>query len=114
MIALNLALAFALELVALVAFGLWGYHLVPHPVLRIVLAAALPLVVAVLWGTFLSPRATVTLASALKYALRLGVFALAALAFVSTQHPRSAAIFAGAVAFNLVALRLLDTDAANL
>lgn len=114
MVAFNLALAFGLELAALVAFGMWGYSLGPNLFLRVVLATALPLLVAVLWGIFLSPRATVPLEPALKYALRLMVFALAALALIATRHPLSAAVFAGLVAFNLIALRLLSTDPGQL
>ena len=114
MVAFNLALAFGLELAALVAFGLWGYSLSSNPFLQVVLATAAPLLVAVLWGTFLSPRASIALLPSLKYALRVTVFALAALALVATRHPISASVFSGLVALNLVALRVLDTDAANL
>lgn len=114
MVAFNLALAFGLELAALTAFGMWGYRLGPNSFWGVTGAIALPVIVAALWGTFLSPKASIALAPALKYSLRLAVFALAALALLATRHPTSAAVFAGLIAFNLIALRLLETDVANL
>ncbi len=114
MVGFNLVLAFGLELAGLVAFGLWGYELGSNLPLKGLLALLFPLVVAVLWGTFLSPRAAVGLPPHLKYLLRLTVFTLATLAFIASNHPVSAAIFAGLVIVNLTALGILRVDVANL
>ena len=52
---LNLGLRFILELVALYAFGFWGW--VQHEgFMRYVLVAGLPLLAATLWGTFRIPE----------------------------------------------------------
>lgn len=64
MLALDLAVsivAFGLELVALTAFGLWGVSLGPTPVSQVALGVGAPLLMAVFWGTFLSPKAAVPL-----------------------------------------------------
>lgn len=47
----NLAIRFILEVVALVIYGVWGYHLTDSN-LQIILAIAFPLGFAVLWGVF--------------------------------------------------------------
>jgi hypothetical protein len=52
---LNLGLRFILELVALYAFGFWGW--VQHEgFMRYLLVAGLPLLAATLWGTFRIPE----------------------------------------------------------
>ena len=51
---LVLTLVFASEVVALVAFGLWGWEHSP----RWLLVWLLPLVGAVAWGTYASPKAS--------------------------------------------------------
>ncbi len=48
---LNLAVRFALEVFALIAYGMWGWSL-GDSFLKIVLAVAIPILVAVLWGVF--------------------------------------------------------------
>ena len=83
---LNLAVRFVLELAALYALGLWGWR---HGdgVWRFVIAAAIPLIAAALWGTFAVPgdpsrsgSAPVPVAGVLRLALELGFFAAATLA----------------------------------
>ena len=52
---LNLGLRFILELVALYAFGFWGWT--QHEgLMRYLLVAGLPLLAATLWGTFRIPE----------------------------------------------------------
>jgi Protein of unknown function (DUF2568) len=51
---LVLALVFASEVLALIAFGMWGWDHSP----RWLLVWLLPLLGAVVWGTFASPKAT--------------------------------------------------------
>jgi cytochrome b len=56
-VAANLGLRFLLELVALSAVGWWGWQLGGSTFGRVALAAALPLVVALVWGAFIAPKA---------------------------------------------------------
>lgn len=106
MLNLNLALAFGLELVALIAFSLWGTSLGSSALTRILFGVAAPLVMAVIWGTFLSPRATVPLPPQLTQRAKFVVFGAAAFALWSTQRPLSAMIFAVFAALNTVFLSL--------
>jgi Protein of unknown function (DUF2568) len=90
-VALVEAVAFLLELAALAAYAVWG-----DDVAGIGPAIAVPVVVAVIWGAALSPRAPIRLAPAPKVALRLGVLLLSAVALGWAGH-RGWAIALGAV-----------------
>ena len=81
MIALLEAVAFALELAALAAYGLWGDH-----VGGVALGVALPVLVALLWGYALSPRARLRLPSRLELGARVGVLLLSAVALWAAGH----------------------------
>jgi Protein of unknown function (DUF2568) len=73
--AANLGLRFLLELCALAAVGYWGLH--HHGgVAQFVLGIGGPLLVAVVWGLFLSPKATVSIPSPARLTLELVVFAV--------------------------------------
>jgi hypothetical protein len=82
----NLALRFLLEMVALVALGLWGWQR-GDGLLRFVLAVGIPLAAAAAWGIFNVPDdpsrsggAPVPVPGILRLALELAFFALATLA----------------------------------
>lgn len=72
---------FLLELGAMVAFGYWGYHIKAGHAVKIILAIASPLVVAILWGVFLSPKALLSIFTfPFRTALKLVVFVVASAA----------------------------------
>ncbi|WP_041613465.1 YrdB family protein [Paenibacillus sp. JDR-2] len=85
---------FLLELVAFIVFGYWGYHLQSVRIISILLAVAAPLVLAVLWGMFLSPKASVAIFSyPVRTALKLVVFLAASGALYSTGHEKLSLAF---------------------
>jgi len=51
----NLAIRFMLELAALIAAGVWGWRQLDDGWLRFVLLFGIPLVLALIWGTFAVP-----------------------------------------------------------
>jgi hypothetical protein len=104
---LNLALKFLLELAALAAVGLWGASIADGAA-AVVLAIGLPLVVAVLWGTFAAPRARRRLPLRLRAPFELGVFALAALALWGAGHAAWGAAFAVIAVANALLLTAFD------
>ena len=77
---LNLAVRFLLELAALLALGVWGWRQ-GEGWLRFVLAVAIPLVAAVLWGVFRVPNdpgpAPVAVPGIIRLALELAFFGFA-------------------------------------
>lgn len=106
MLAAQLALAFGLELWALVAIGLWGVSLGPTPISRVALGVGAPLLIAVFWSTFLSPKAPLPLSPMFASGAKLAVFALAAAALWVTGHAAQSVIFTGLAALNLLSLHL--------
>ncbi len=80
----NLALRFLLELCALGALGCWGFKTRNGTLTKIVLGVGVPLVAAVVWGTFVSPQAPVGLLGLLVLVLQVLVFGSAAAGLVAS------------------------------
>lgn len=93
-------LRFALELGAVVVVGVWGWQASSDDVTRIVLAVGAPLLIAVLWGQFVAPRAPRYLERGGRLAVEVGVFGAAVLALVGLGHPHAAGMFALLTAAN--------------
>ncbi|MFO7684309.1 MAG: YrdB family protein [Chloroflexota bacterium] len=72
---INLGVRFALELCLLAAFGYWGFQLERGWLVRIVAGIGLPLLVAVVWGMFIAPKAPYLLAEPGRFLLELLLFA---------------------------------------
>jgi hypothetical protein len=83
----NLALRFLLELCALVALGYWGFKAGGGLITKLALGIGSPLLAAVVWGTFLAPRAAVPTPGLLRLVLELGVFGAAAAALYAAGRP---------------------------
>ncbi len=99
----NLVVRFLLELSALLIMGYWGWHRRDDG-FRIVLALAIPLVAAVLWGTFAVPNdpsrsgsAPVPTPGVLRLALEVGFFAFATWALYDLRFARLTVTFGTAV-----------------
>jgi len=99
---LNIALAFGLELAMLAAFAFFGFKSVDHTVLRWLVALALPLAVAALWGVLLAPKAAHRLPMVPGVLLSLGLFLLAAFALSRAGQPVLAWIMAAAALLHAV------------
>lgn len=84
---LNLGIRFLLELCMLVAFGAWGFQLDRGWPLRIAAGIGVPLLVAAIWGVFVSPKATIPLAEPWRFGLEALLFGLAASALYLAQRP---------------------------
>ncbi|NAZ82174.1 DUF2568 domain-containing protein [Kineococcus sp. R8] len=102
----SLALAFGLELCALVAFAVWGFRAGAHTVTSVVLAVAAPSGGALVWGLFAAPRAPLA-GPVLTPVVVVSFFGAAALALRATGHPRLAAGLVVAVVLNTLLLHLL-------
>ena len=96
----NLAVRFLLELGALGAVGYWGAHTGNTALAKIALGAGLPLALAVIWGTFVAPKAGVHVPGAVHILLQVVVFGSAAAALYSLHRTGLAAAFGGTVAIN--------------
>jgi hypothetical protein len=94
----NEVLAFVVELVALGVLGYWGLKAG-----GVVLAAALPVAAAVLWGLFAAPRARYKVPLAVQLAVKVVVFGASIVGLLATGHPVLGTVFAVLVLVNTVA-----------
>lgn len=99
----NLAVRFLLEVSALLIMGLWGWHRRDDG-FQILVALAIPLLCAVIWGTFAVPNdptrsgsAPVPIPGMLRLALELGFFAFATWALYDLRFVKLTALFGTAV-----------------
>jgi hypothetical protein len=90
----NLTVRFLLELTALGAFGYWAATIEARDAIRIALAIAVPLVVAVFWGLFVSPKARFSTGRIGQVGLGLIVFLAAAVALGVRGHSALGVTFA--------------------
>lgn len=102
-----LAIRFGLELGALLALGYWGFTTGEGPIAETVLGLGAPLLAAVIWGLFVSPRAK--LGTPVRQALfEALVFGGAVLALVHAGQVWSAIAFGGVALADSVLLRVVD------
>jgi phosphotransferase system glucose/maltose/N-acetylglucosamine-specific IIC component len=82
-----------------------GYAVGATPVVKVLLAAAIVVGVAALWGEFLSPKRSVQLPGAARLGIaeqqRVVLFALAVAALAATGHPALAMALGVAYAANM-------------
>lgn len=90
---LILAVLFLVELAALGAFGYWGFHINAAWPAKIALGIGTPLLVAVFWGVFIAPKASIPVPAPVNIALKLAVFVLAAAALYAAGRSALAAAF---------------------
>ena len=102
---INLAVRFILEIAALLAVGLWGWQK-GDGWLQYALAFGIPLVVAILWGTFRVPndpgKAPVAVPGIVRLAFELAVFALATWALFDAHYTTIGWILGAAVVVHYI------------
>ena len=100
----NLGLRFLLELATLGALGWWGVDTGGSTVAKVVLGIGLPLIVAIVWGRFISPKASVNVSRPMWLTLQALIFGIAALALASVWSVWAGVAFAIVVVVNTAAL----------
>jgi hypothetical protein len=103
----HLLLRFLLELCALAALAYAGWQTPGSGWLRLLVAIALPLAAAVVWGQWVAPKARRPIPDPLRLVPEWIVFGGAAVALAVTGHPILAATLVVLAAGNRVALHLL-------
>ena len=99
---INLGLAFLLELCMLAAFAFWGFHSGATTPIKLLLGLGAPLLVAILWGVFLAPRAAVALPRAVILGAKVVIFGLAGAALYTAGQPALGWVLAGVFLVNLI------------
>lgn len=101
---INLAVRFLLELCILAALGYWGFHIGKSLFLKAAVGIGAPLLAAVVWGTFLSPKASIPLPRLQGLLLEIAVFGLAAAALYAAGRPALCAVFVVIAVINRIFL----------
>lgn len=88
-----MAIIFLVEIVAIVAYGYWGFHIEKGIGMKLLLGIGTFLIVAFFWGLFLAPKATIPVNFPLRILLKFIVFGLASCALYTTGKHTFAFIF---------------------
>lgn len=108
----NQGLRFLLELCVFAAWAVGGAQLGRGLASRLGLGFAAALLVIVLWGLFVAPKAQVPLPLPAWVLLQIVVFAVAVVGLVAAGHPRLAVVLAFLLVLNSAALFLLGDSRA--
>jgi Protein of unknown function (DUF2568) len=103
----SLSLQFLLELAALAALGYWGSTTGDRTFAHVALAIAVPLLAAIVWGIFGSPKAPFHLRGAWRLLLEVVFFGSAAAALFAAGQPVLGAVLAAVVVANVALLHAL-------
>ena len=102
----NLALRFFLELCVFAALAYWGWHVGMNLPLKIALGLGMFLLVIVVWGVLLSPRARVSLPTVPWVLLQVVIFGAAVMGLAAADRPRLALALACLLVVNSALLVL--------
>jgi len=100
---INLIVRFILEVIALVSVGIWGWKFTDQW-FHYLLAIGIPIVLAIVWGTFNVPgdpsrngEAPVVVSGAMRLVIELGIFSVAAWALYDVGYIKFSLILVLAV-----------------
>ena len=101
---LNLAVRFLLELCLLAAVGYWGFKTNQGWIMKIILGIGLPILIAVLWGLFVAPRALYPLSGIPYLILELMLLGSGAVALFASGQANLGWIYTAILVINKVLL----------
>ncbi|RED66211.1 YrdB family protein [Cohnella lupini] len=93
---------FLMELFALFSYGYWWFNLDWGWGIQVVLGIGTPLLVAVMWGTYISPKAKYPVPIPAKIMIQSAVFFFAAAALYASGQREIAYIFAAVVLIEML------------
>lgn len=103
---LNLLVRFLLELCMLAAVGYWGFKTNSTWLMKIMFGIGLPILIAVLWGLFIAPRATYPLKGISYLAVELILLGSGAVALFASGKPTLGWVYTITLIVNKVLLVL--------
>jgi Protein of unknown function (DUF2568) len=101
---INLALRFLLELCAVGAVGYWGFNTGHGTLAALVLGIGSPVLLILVWGAFIAPKAAVSLLEASRFVLGLVVLLVAAIALIAAGATVLGTVFGIVIIVNAVLL----------
>lgn len=103
---LNLAVRFLLEICVLAAAGHWGFKTGSGWFLKILLGIGMPLLIAIIWGTFGAPKANMQLHGLMLLVLEIIVFGSGVAALFAMKNYSLAWGFAAIVIVNRILMHV--------
>lgn len=91
---LNLLVRFLLELCMFAAVGYWGFKTYSGWAMKIIFGIGVPVLIAVLWGLFVAPRATYLLSGISYLAVELILLGSGAVALFASGNPTLGWVYA--------------------
>ena len=88
-----ISIFFLLEIAMLVSFMYWGFHLDNRLLIKILLGIGTPIVVAIIWGVFIAPKASIPVTVPIRVFLQIILFGSAAVALYFSEKGTLAIIF---------------------
>jgi len=104
----NLAIRFLLELCMLAAVGTWGFKTGSGWFLKILSGIGGPVLIAVIWGMFVSPKAAYRLNGLLLLALEAFLFGTGVAALYATRNYSLSWSYAAIVAINRILMLIWE------
>jgi hypothetical protein len=108
--AVNLGLAFLLEVAALAALCWWGFHVSGATWVKVVLGIDSPALAAIVWGLFAAPRATYKIPIGPKLLVKAVVFGAATAGLIASGQLVLGVAFAVLVVANTALIRIGNLD----
>jgi hypothetical protein len=96
----NLLVRFLLELCMLAAVGYWGFKTQSSWALKVLLGIGVPVLIAVLWGLFVAPKAAYPLQGLSRLALEVVLFGVGAFALFASGKANLGWIYIAVLAMN--------------
>ncbi|MGG2093356.1 YrdB family protein [Bacillus sp. S13(2024)] len=100
----NLAIRFLLELCAIASLGYWGFQVGESAYTKFVFGIGSPLLLAILWGAFIAPKASLKLPEPYRFILELIIFGAASFALYFVDKPILAIILGMVFIINRILL----------
>ncbi len=103
-----ISIFFLLELAMLAAFVYWGFHIDGGLLIKILFGIGTPILVAIIWGTFIAPKASIPVSVSIRMILQIILFGSAAAALYFSGKGTLAIIFGTVVVIEMILMYLLD------
>jgi hypothetical protein len=100
----NLLLRLILELCVVVSVGYWGFHIRGGSVVKWIVGMGAPIILMVIWGTFIAPNSAHQLPAPLRLCLELVVFGIGACALWASGFSNLAKVYSICVIVNMFLL----------
>ena len=98
-----------MELAMLAAYSYWGFHLDKGLLTKLLFGIGTPILVTVIWGTFISPKASIPVTATIIIVLQTILFGCSVLALYWSGKTTLAIIFGVIILFEMILMYTLES-----